>query len=50
AADIFKLAFDNGLLVRATADIIALAPPLIIQESEVSHLIETLGNALDQVR
>ena len=50
AADIFKLAFDNGLLVRATADIIALAPPLIIQESEVSHLIEILGNALDQVR
>ena len=50
AADIFKLAFDNGLLVRATADIIALAPPLIIQESEVSRLIETLGNALDQVR
>ena len=49
ATDVFKLAFDNGLLVRTTADIIALAPPLIIQESEVERLTDILGKALDQV-
>ena len=46
AFDIFLEAFDKGLLIRATGDTIALSPPLIISESEIGQLVETLGAAL----
>ena len=49
AIDVFKHAFSKGLLVRTTGDIIALAPPLIITESEITRLTEILGNVLDKV-
>jgi beta-alanine--pyruvate transaminase len=36
-------------LVRATGDIIALSPPLIISEDEIGKLFEILGGVLDGV-
>ena len=42
----FVEAFNRGLLVRATGDIIALSPPLIIEKSEIDQLIEILGSVL----
>ena len=39
-------AFESGLLIRTTADIIALSPPLIIKKSEIDLLFETLGKVL----
>ena len=47
AADAFKQAFEHGLLVRVTADIIALAPPLIISEEQIETLAALLGEVLD---
>ena len=41
--------FQNGLLIRTTADIIALSPPLIIEKSHVDELIDKLGKALDRL-
>lgn len=38
--------FNAGLLVRVTADIVALSPPLIIEKGQVDHLVETLGGVL----
>lgn len=43
---IFLEAFRNGLLVRATGDTIALAPPLIIEHGEIDELIEIVANVL----
>jgi beta-alanine--pyruvate transaminase len=43
----FLEAFRRGLLVRATGDIIALAPPLIIERSQIDELVEIMGHALD---
>ncbi|KAM3090517.1 aspartate aminotransferase family protein [Phormidesmis sp. 146-35] len=40
--------FEQGLLVRNTADILALSPPLIIEKSHVDRLIEILSNVLKQ--
>jgi beta-alanine--pyruvate transaminase len=38
--------FNEGLLIRVTADIVALSPPLIIEKGQIDHLVETLGNVL----
>ena len=42
----FVEAFDRGLLVRATGDIIALSPPLIIEKKQIDQLIEILSGVL----
>ena len=42
----FVEAFNRGLLVRATGDIIALSPPLIIEKKEIDQLIDILSGVL----
>ena len=42
----FVEAFERGLLVRATGDIIALSPPLIIQKKEIDQLIDIFSSVL----
>ena len=37
---------QKGLLTRATGDIIALSPPLIISEAEIDKLFDILGDVL----
>ena len=39
-------AFDAGLMIRVTGDIIALSPPLIIESSHIERIIDTLRNHL----
>ncbi len=46
AFDAFVRAFEAGILIRVTGDIIALSPPLIISESQIDELIATLGQVL----
>ena len=38
--------FRNGLLIRVTADIIALSPPLIIERAQIDEIVDRLGAAL----
>ena len=42
----FLKAFEKGLLIRTTGDIIALSPPLIISKAEIDQLFGTLGEVL----
>ena len=42
----FVEAFERGLLVRATGDIIALSPPLIIEKKEIDQLIDIFSSVL----
>ncbi len=42
----FLKAFEDGLLIRTTGDIIALSPPLIISKSEIDQLFAKLGAVL----
>jgi beta-alanine--pyruvate transaminase len=44
--DTFVRAFEKGILVRVTGDIIALSPPLIIERSHVDELFGKLGEVL----
>ncbi len=39
-------AFEKGLLIRTTGDIIALSPPLIIEKSEIDQIFETVSSVL----
>ncbi len=42
----FLAAYEKGILIRTTGDIIAMSPPLIISKSEIDQLIGTLGEVL----
>jgi beta-alanine--pyruvate transaminase len=41
--------FEKGLLIRTTADIIALSPPLIIEKEQIDQLVEILGGVLAEI-
>jgi beta-alanine--pyruvate transaminase len=47
--DALIAAFNSGLLVRVTADIIAMSPPLIIEKGQIDHLVEVLGGVLKEL-
>ena len=46
----FVEAFKRGLLTRATGDIIALSPPLIIEKKEIDQLFDIFSGVLRSVR
>ena len=45
----FLDAYDAGILIRTTGDIIAMSPPLIITEAEIDELIGKLGAVLEKL-
>ena len=45
----FLQAYEDGLLIRTTGDIIALSPPLIISRDQIDELFEKLRKVLGQV-
>ena len=49
ATELFQACFDHGLLVRATGDIIALSPPLILERSHIDEMFGTIGDLLEQI-
>ena len=46
AFQVFRHCFDQGLLIRVTADIIALSPPLIVSTEQIDRIFSILGDAL----
>jgi beta-alanine--pyruvate transaminase len=49
AFDVFLECFARGVLVRVTADTIALSPPLIVEPSQVDEMVTTIAAALRAV-
>ncbi len=47
--EVFLDCFQNGVLVRQTADILALSPPLIVEESQIQEMVEAVAKALRRV-
>jgi beta-alanine--pyruvate transaminase len=41
--------FEAGVLVRFTGDILALSPPLIIEEAQIGRIVETIRTALNSI-
>ncbi len=42
--------FERGVLIRTTGDIIALSPPLIVEESHIDQAISTIADVLKTQR
>lgn len=47
--ELFHRCFDTGLLIRATGDIIALSPPLIVSEAQIDQIVEKISLALGHI-
>jgi beta-alanine--pyruvate transaminase len=45
----FVKCFEAGVLVRSTADTIALSPPLIVERDQITHMFEVLRAVLRNV-
>jgi len=46
AMEVFKKAFDKGVLIRVTGDIIALSPPLIVEKAHIDQIADTIRSIL----
>lgn len=49
AMELFHKCFDAGLLVRATGDIIALSPPLILQKSHIDEMVGRIADIVETI-
>ena len=45
----FLKAFEKGVLIRTTGDIIALSPPLIVEKSHIDMIVDCLKGVLDEI-
>src|SRR5690606_29027087 len=45
----FLKAYERGVLIRTTGDIIALSPPLIIEKEHIDRIAETLREILNEL-
>lgn len=49
AMELFHRAFDSGLLIRVTGDIIALSPPLIVEKAHIDEIFSRLAELIEAV-
>jgi beta-alanine--pyruvate transaminase len=49
ALEVFRAAFDKGVLIRVTGDIIALSPPLIVEKTQIDQIVNVIRSALKTV-
>jgi beta-alanine--pyruvate transaminase len=49
AMDCLQRCFNQGLLIRTTADIIALSPPLILEKEHIEQMFEILSGVLQEL-
>jgi beta-alanine--pyruvate transaminase len=49
AYEVFVKAFEAGVLIRVTGDIIALSPPLIVERQQIDRILECVSTMLRSV-
>jgi len=49
AFEVFIECFEQGVLIRVTADTIALSPPLIVEKPQIDRIFETLSGVLKTI-
>jgi beta-alanine--pyruvate transaminase len=49
ATELFHKCFDNGLLIRATADIVALSPPLILEKAHIDEMVGRIAELVETI-
>ena len=45
----FVKAFEKGVLIRTTGDIIALSPPLIVEKGQIDQIVDVIRTVLNEV-
>jgi len=50
AGEVFQRCFERGLMVRYTGDILAISPPLIINEDQIGQIFNTIATALKETQ
>jgi beta-alanine--pyruvate transaminase len=50
AYEAFVRAFESGVLIRVTGDIIALSPPLIVEKPQIDRLFQSLREVLQALQ
>ncbi len=46
--DVFLACLNKGVLIRVNGDIVAIAPPLIVEKSQIDELFGVLGEAIKE--
>ena len=46
--DVFMRCYEKGVLVRCTADILAMSPPLIVSKEQIDQIVGTLGTSIKE--
>jgi len=49
AYEVFLDCYQSGVLVRWTGDILALSPPLIVEEGQIDQIVDAVAKALSRV-
>jgi beta-alanine--pyruvate transaminase len=49
AYEVFLRCYEKGVMIRTTADIIALSPPLIVEKAHIDRIFGTVGEVLREV-
>jgi beta-alanine--pyruvate transaminase len=47
--EVFHRCFDEGVLIRITGDTLALSPPLIVEEAQIDHIFDKIGDVLKRI-
>jgi len=49
AFELFLKCFERGVLTRVTGDVLALSPPLVVEETQIDEIFSTIGAALKEI-
>jgi beta-alanine--pyruvate transaminase len=49
AMDAFLKAYEKGVLIRVTGDIIAMSPPFIVEKSHIDQAVSVLADVLKSI-
>ena len=49
AYDAMMLGCEKGVMLRITADTIAMSPPLIVTREQIDEMVQLLGEVLDEL-
>ncbi|MDX2274074.1 MAG: aspartate aminotransferase family protein [Hyphomonadaceae bacterium] len=49
ALEAFNGAFDKGVLIRVTGDIIAFSPPLVIEKAQIDQIVSVVRDVLSKI-
>jgi beta-alanine--pyruvate transaminase len=47
--ELFVDCFERGLLIRVTGDIVALSPPLTVEDQHIDELVDSIADGIRRI-